>query len=93
MSVRAARIGVEDRIRKLETCVDEFIYNKACDVTYYCTKDIFPEWSGLKRDMVWPRPKKMSAEFLNKVGKGVMVEELSSKPISGNGLQAFSRKG
>jgi indolepyruvate ferredoxin oxidoreductase alpha subunit len=87
MNVRAARIRVEERIRKLETYADEFKCNEmeikdtkigfiASGVTYNCTKDIFPEWSSLKLGMVWPLPKKMIAEFFNKVEKVVIVEEL-----------------
>ena len=87
MNVRAARIRVEERIQKLEAYADEFKYNKmefndtkigfiASGVTYNYTKDIFPEWSSLKLGMVWPLPKKMIAEFFNKVEKVVIVEEL-----------------
>ena len=87
MNVRAARIRVEERIQKLETYADEFKYNKmefndtkigfiASGVTYNYTKEIFPEWSSLKLGMVWPLPKKMIAEFFNKVEKVVIVEEL-----------------
>ena len=87
MNVRAARIRVEERIQKLEAYADEFKYNKVefndtkigfitSGVTYNYTKDIFPEWSSLKLGMVWPLPKKMIAEFFNKVEKVVIVEEL-----------------
>ena len=87
MNVRAARIRVEERIQKLEAYADEFKYNKmeikdtkigfiASGVTYNYTKDVFPEWSSLKLGMVWPLPKKMIAEFFNKVEKVVIVEEL-----------------
>jgi indolepyruvate ferredoxin oxidoreductase, alpha subunit len=85
--VRARRIFIEERMRKLEAYADEFPYNVmeindpsigviASGAAYMYTKEVFPDYSYLKLGMVWPLPKKMIAEFFKKVKKVIVVEEL-----------------
>ncbi len=85
---RARRILVEQRTAKLASYADrEFPFNTteindpsigfiSSGVSYLHTKEIFPQYSFLKIGMVWPLPKKLIAEFFEKVEKVIVVEEL-----------------
>ncbi|MEW6374205.1 MAG: indolepyruvate ferredoxin oxidoreductase subunit alpha [Thermodesulfobacteriota bacterium] len=85
--VRMRRQFVEEKMKRLEAFADEFKLNImeindmkfgviTSGVCYNYTKEVFPEYSYLKLGMVWPLPKKLIAEFFNKVKKVIIVEEL-----------------
>lgn len=99
--VRARRIFIEERMRRLEAYADEFPYNTmeindpgigviASGAAYMYTKEVFPDYSYLKLGMVWPLPKKMIAEFCKKVKKVIVVEELD--PFLETEIRALGHK-
>jgi indolepyruvate ferredoxin oxidoreductase alpha subunit len=86
-NVRVRRLFVKERMKKLEAFADEFAGNVmeindpaigviAAGAAYMYTKEVFPDYSYLKLGMVWPLPKKLLADFFNKVKKVIVVEEL-----------------
>ncbi|OGP74280.1 MAG: indolepyruvate ferredoxin oxidoreductase subunit alpha [Deltaproteobacteria bacterium RBG_16_49_23] len=85
--VRQRRLVVEERMKKLEAFADDFKHNImeindskigviTSGVSYQYTKEVFPNYSYFKLGMVWPLPRKMIAEFFQKVKKVIIVEEL-----------------
>jgi indolepyruvate ferredoxin oxidoreductase alpha subunit len=85
--VRVRRIAVDERMKKLEAFADEFSQNVmeindpkigiiTSGVSYQYAREVFPDYSYLKLGMVWPLPRKMIAEFFQKVKKVIVVEEL-----------------
>jgi indolepyruvate ferredoxin oxidoreductase, alpha subunit len=99
---RRRRVFVEERTGKLAAYADqEFPYNTmeindtsigfiSSGVAYLHTKDVFPQYSFLKLGMVWPLPKKLIAEFFEKVEKVIIVEELD--PFLETEIQAMGFK-
>jgi indolepyruvate ferredoxin oxidoreductase, alpha subunit len=85
---RVRRIDLKERIKKLAEYADgEFPFNKieinntsigfiTAGVDYLHTKEVFPEYSFLKLGMAWPLPKKMIADFFQKVEKVIVVEAM-----------------
>jgi len=101
VNVRARRIKVEERMKKLEEYAEKFPGNKmeindpsvgviSAGAAYMYTKEVFPKWSYLKLGMVWPLPKKMIAEFFKKVKKVIIVEELD--PFLETEIRAMGHK-
>jgi indolepyruvate ferredoxin oxidoreductase alpha subunit len=88
MFARVRRVLVEERIGKLASYADEeFPYNTmeindpaigfiSSGVTHLYTKELFPQYSFLKLGMAWPLPRKLIAEFFQRVKKVIVVEEL-----------------
>jgi indolepyruvate ferredoxin oxidoreductase alpha subunit len=90
MYARIKRAAIEERTASLAEYADaEFPFNIAeindtsvgfisSGAAYLYTKEVFPQYSFLKLGMVWPLPKKMIADFVKKVKKIIIVEELDS---------------
>lgn len=102
MYARIKRVAIEERTAKLAAYADtEFPYNVmeindpsigfiSSGVSYLYTKEVFPGYSFLKLGMVWPLPAKMIAEFLKKVKKVIVVEELD--PFLETEIKAMGHK-
>jgi indolepyruvate ferredoxin oxidoreductase alpha subunit len=100
-NVRVRRKVVEERMRMLEAYADEFPHNRieindpkvgviAAGAAYMFTKEVFPNYSYLKLGMVWPLPKKLLAEFFDKVKRVIIVEELD--PFLETEIRALGHK-
>jgi len=88
MYARKRRVELEDRLEKLSEYADKKFRHNVMElrdpsigfitsgVSYLYTKEVFPDFSFLKLGMVWPLPKKLIGEFVSKVRKVVVVEEL-----------------
>jgi indolepyruvate ferredoxin oxidoreductase alpha subunit len=78
---------IEERLQKLKTFADTFEGNRlemhdtsvgiiTGGISYQYAKEIFPTASFLKLGMSWPLPEKMIKEFIRKVDKVYIIEEL-----------------
>ncbi len=106
VNVRVRRQLIEERMKNLEAYADEFKYNVmeindtqfgiiTSGVSYYYTKEVFPQYSYFKLGMVWPLPKKMLAQFFKAVKKVIIVEELDpflETEIRAMGFKVFHGK-
>ncbi len=86
-NARIRRVELEKRVQKLRGFVETFPENRVeisntdvgiitAGMPYNYTKDVFPEYSYLKLGMVYPLPVKLIKEFISKVKKIYVVEEL-----------------
>ncbi|MCS7280364.1 MAG: indolepyruvate ferredoxin oxidoreductase subunit alpha [Desulfobacterota bacterium] len=85
---RKRRIEVKNRMERLKVYADTtFPFNVVeindpeigfitSGVSYLYTKEVFPEYSFLKLGMVWPLPLRLIENFIKKVKKVIVVEEL-----------------
>jgi indolepyruvate ferredoxin oxidoreductase, alpha subunit len=78
---------IEERLIKLKAFAETFEGNKVeikettvgiitGGISYQYAKEIFPNASFLKLGMSWPLPEKMIRDFINKVDKVYVIEEL-----------------
>jgi indolepyruvate ferredoxin oxidoreductase alpha subunit len=78
---------IEDRLKKLKAFAETFEGNKVemkdtsmgiitGGISYQYAKEIFPNASFLKLGMSWPLPEKMIKDFIGKVDKVYVIEEL-----------------
>ena len=87
MNARTRRIEVEQRLKKLREFADIFPENMVemndpeigiitAGMSYNYAKDVFPNYSYLKLGMVYPLPYNLIREFVSKVKKIFVIEEL-----------------
>jgi indolepyruvate ferredoxin oxidoreductase alpha subunit len=78
---------IEERLIKLKAFAETFEGNKAeikdttvgiitGGISYQYAKEIFPNASFLKLGMSWPLPEKMIKDFISKIDKVYVIEEL-----------------
>ena len=78
---------VEERFRRLKEFAETFPQNRiemrdtsvgiiTSGIAYQYAKEVFPEYSFLKLGMVWPLPERLIGEFISKVDKVYVIEEL-----------------
>ncbi len=78
---------VEERFLKLKEFAETFPENRmeindtsvgiiTGGISYQYAKEIFPNYSYLKLGMSWPLPERLIAEFISKVDKVYVIEEL-----------------
>lgn len=78
---------VEERFLKLREFVETFSENRmeindtsvgiiTGGISYQYAKEVFPNYSYLKLGMTWPLPEKLIREFISKVKKVYVIEEL-----------------
>jgi len=86
-NARPRHLIVEERSKKLKEFAETLDINRmeindtkvgiiTSGISYQYAKEAFPEYSFLKLGMVWPMPEKLIGEFINKVDKVYVVEEL-----------------
>lgn len=78
---------IEERLLKLKAFAETFEGNRiemndtsvgiiTGGISYQYAKEVFPNASFLKLGMTWPLPERMIAEFISKVDKVFIIEEL-----------------
>ena len=92
---------IEERLIKLKAFAETFEGNRVEEndtavgiitggISYQYAKEVFPNASFLKLGMSWPLPERMIREFINKVEKVFVIEELDpfwEENIRAMGLQ------
>ena len=92
---------VEDRFLELKEFAETFEENRmemnqtsvgiiTGGISYEYAKEVFPNASFLKLGMAWPLPEKMIGEFMKKVDKVYVVEELD--PFLEDNIKAMGYK-
>lgn len=104
--VRIRRKVVEERMKRLEEFAESFEYNVVeirdervgiitSGVCYNYAKEVFPTYSYLKLGLIWPLPRRLIGEFVKRVKRVIVVEELDpflETEIRAMGYQLFHGK-
>ncbi|MGA2525123.1 MAG: indolepyruvate ferredoxin oxidoreductase subunit alpha [Smithellaceae bacterium] len=103
---RLRRVEVEKRLVNLKEYAEIFSENKmeinnpdvgiiTAGMPYNYAKDVFPDYSYLKLGMVYPLPEKLIREFVAKVKKIYVVEELDpflEEQIKAMGIKVIGKE-
>jgi len=97
-SARLRHPLIEDRLVKLSAYAEMFPSNKidwgekhlgiiASGIAYQHAREVFPKASFLKLSMTYPLPRNLIREFISKVDKAIVIEELD--PFLQDGIRAM----